>query len=232
MIVRHALIIECSEIVGQDPLPGARRDADNWNEFLLSNRGGLWRTSEIAVLRNPSSTQVKSVIGKMTGGYGFVTFSGHGYVSAQTGETMVCLQGGNLSEIELTPKSPRTTVILDSCRGVYTVAFAEAFEVMRKAAGDDARFRTLFDAALERAELGVCRAYGCSFEQAAQESKAGGYFTQALIQAGKGWDGPGALSLRNAFDSAAITIKRKAPQQTPEAEFGRRLYHFPFAVHP
>ncbi|MBI5791872.1 MAG: caspase family protein [Rhodocyclales bacterium] len=232
MIERHALIIECSEIVGQEPLPGARRDADNWNEFLLSNRGGLWRTSEISMLRNPSSVQVKSAIARMTSGYGFVTFSGHGYVSAQTRETMVCLQGGNLSEIELTPNSPRATVILDSCRGIYEVAFAEALAVMKKAAGDDVQFRFLFDAALERAEMGICRAYGCSFNQAAQESKAGGYFTQALIQAGKNWAGPDALSLRNAFDSAASTLRRKAPQQTPEAEMGRRLNHFPFSVHP
>lgn len=176
MIKRHALIIECSEIPGQDKLPGAKKDADSWEDYLLSNQGGAWLSSEIAVLRNPSPQAVKLKIALMPNGYGLVTFSGHGYVSSQTKETMVCLQGGDMSETALIPTSERSTIILDSCRGVHLAieSFAEArLSAMYKSASDSERFRALFDKALISAEKGLCKLYGCAFEQAAQESKAG-----------------------------------------------------------
>ena len=112
------------------------------------------------------------------------------------------------------------------------LSFMEALGAMRKSAAEGSKFRNLFDTALERAEKGVCRLYGCAFEQAAQESKAGGDFTQALIQADKGWAGSGVFSLRNAFDEAEKVVRRKSPQQTPECQLGRRINHFPFAVQP
>lgn len=234
MIKRNALIIECSAVAGQEKLPGAIRDADAWRSYLLSNRGGAWSSNEITVLSNPTPQLVRSKISLMTDGYSFVTFSGHGYVSARNKETMVCLQGGDVSEIDLTPTSERASIILDSCRGVVSVAleaiFAEAS--LRKASEDRESFRILFDRALERAEKGDCRIYGCAFDQAAQENKAGGVFTQALVQSGESWSGSGVFSLREAFDEAKRVVARKHPQQTPESELGRRLNHFPFAVHP
>ena len=103
---------------------------------------------------------------------------------------------------------------------------------MYKSASDRENFRVLFDTAIERAEKGLCKLYGCAFEQAAQESKAGGYFTQALIQAGNNWKGSGVFTLRNAYEIAESTVRQKNSPQTPESELGRRLYHFPFAVQP
>lgn len=234
MIKRNALIIECSAIDGQEKLPGATRDASAWQNYLLSNRGGAWRSNEISILSNPTLQIVRSKIALMTDGYSFVTFSGHGYVSARTKETMLCLQGGEISEIGLTPSSNRVTLILDSCRGIISeaLAFAEARALLRKSEVDSSQFRNLFDSALERAEMGACKLYGCAFDQSAQETKAGGVFTQSMIQAGINWTGSGVFSLRNAFDEAEKMVARKHPQQTPEPQLGRRLNHFPFAVQP
>lgn len=147
---------------------------------------------------------------------------------------MVCLQGGNISEAELTPSSSRTTVILDSCREqMYT--FAETIEsrAMLKSATDTTQYRKLFDAALERSAEGVCQLYGCAFKQAAhEEPEIGGDFTQALIQAGKKWTGSGVFSLLDASEVAKKLVQQKRPQQTPVCNLGRRINHFPFAVEP
>lgn len=236
MLTRHAIIIECSAISGQEKLPGAIRDADAWEKYLLSYKGGAWRNNEITVLHNPTPQIVKSTISRMPDGYGFVTFSGHGYVSASSKETMICLQGGNMSENELVPSSSRTTLILDSCRGVISESlesFAEArLSTMTKSMSDAERYRSIFDAALAKAEKGNCKLYGCSFDEASQESKAGGLFSQAMIHAGNNWGGTGAFTLRNAFDDAEKVVHQKSPQQTPESQLGRRLFHFPFAVKP
>lgn len=234
MIERRALIVECSAIAGQDKIVGAQKDAYAWQEFLLSHRGGAWRNNEITILNNPTPQTVRSKIALMSTGYSFVTFSGHGYVNAYTKKTMVCLQGGDISESELTPSSDRATIILDSCRG-QTFALAEFAEAraMLKAAADSSQYRNLFDAALERSEYGVCQLYGCAFKQAAHEDpEIGGDFTQALIQAGNNWAGPGVFSLRNASDAAEKVVRQKRPQQTPECNLGRRINHFPFAVQP
>lgn len=234
MIERRALIIECSEIAGLGKIAGAQKDAYAWQEYLLSKRGGAWRDNEITILNNPTPQAVRSKIALMSTGYSFVAFSGHGHVNAYSRKTMVCLQGGDISESELTPSSSRATVILDSCRG-ETFAFAEAMEkrAMLKAEADSSQYRNLFDAALERSEYGVCQLYGCAFKQAAHENpEIGGDFTQALIQAGKKWAGSGVFSLLNASEAAEKVVRQKRPQQTPECNLGRRINHFPFAVQP
>jgi hypothetical protein len=232
MIKRHALIIGCPNVNGQEKLPGAQIDVDAWKNFLLSNHGGGWYHNEITVLTNPTPQEVHSKIKDMPDGYSFITFSGHGYVDSSS-STMICLQGGNVSELDLVPSSARTTVILDSCRGLLQVkALKESLEMLRhEVAVDREKFRDRFDIALEHAEKGICRIYGCAFEQAAQESKAGGDFTQALVLTGVNWSGPGVLSLRAAFDTAEKVVRSKKSQQTPECQLGRRIHHFPFAVY-
>ena len=230
---RHALIIECSAINGQDKLPGAIRDAEAWQKYLRSNIGGAWSDSEISILRNPTPSEMKALISRRSDDYNFITFSGHGYVASHTNETMICLQGGSLSETDLITPASRSTVILDSCRGILSAHFSEALcSEMYKSFVDSQRYRTLFDNAISRAEKGVCQLYGCSFGEAAQESKAGGEFTQALIQAGESWNERGVLSLHRAFEHAEKILQRTSPGQTPESKLGRRLNHFPFAVQP
>lgn len=235
MIKRHALVIECSAIAGLGKISGAQKDAVAWQKFLLSNRGGAWRNDELTILSNPTPQEVRSKIALMTNGYSFVTFSGHGHVTEPSRKTMVCLQGGDISESELTPSSPRVTVILDSCRE-QTYSFAEEVMeslAMHKTASAASQYRNLFDTALERSSEGVCQLYGCSFKQSAHEDPGiGGYFTQSLIQAGKSWTGSGVFSLLNASEVAEKVLRQKRPQQTPECNLGRRINHFPFAVQP
>jgi hypothetical protein len=233
MLQRKALIIECSKVSGLEPLPGAKRDAQSWRDYLLSNRAGAWFEDEITVLSNPSKSQVHAVVDEMREGYAFIAFSGHGWVNKNSGETMIEVEGGSISQTELIPKCKRATLIFDSCRGVVgaekMVAFSEA---LRKSYSPDKRHRDIFDEALRNAEEGCCWLFGCAFNQAAQESKAGGVFTQAMIEAGQKWSGRDVYSLADAFNEAEKTVQRVHPQQTPEKQCGRRMRHFPFAVKP
>lgn len=229
---RHAVIIECSAIPGQDRLPGCALDAAAWKDYLCSAAGGAWYNSEIEVLSNPSAKAALACTQKIYAGYGFVAFSGHGYVDMSTGQTMACFVGGNLSDSQLAPPSDRATLIMDSCRGLAHVAIAKESMELREAVIDKQAYRDLFDRALERAEKGSCRIYGCSFDEAANEEKTGGAFTQNLIKVGTAWRTSGVLTLRQSFDAATARVRQRYPQQNPEALLGRRLNHFPFAVHP
>lgn len=230
---RKAIIIECSEIPGQDKLPGCASDASAWKTYLMSPVGGAWYAGEIDVIHNPNTTTVLSAIRGSSADYTFVTFSGHGYVESPSGRTFGCFRGGALSEDELTPRSDRATLVMDCCRGIAVEALTKiAMDHLREAVYNTSAYRRVFDDAALRAEKGGVRIFGCSFDEAAGEDRDGGAFTQNFIKVGALWATSGVLNQRDAFDQATRNVKRRHPQQNPEALFGRRQHHFPFAVNP
>lgn len=231
-MIRRALIIECSNIPGYDRLPGAITDANNWNYYLPSNKAGAWDQAEIVTLHNPTCLQVQAEIRKMSSGYGFVAFSGHGCV--RNGDTHLRMYDGELTEYQLTPTAQRATVILDSCRGDRTAELSESMEARSaalKAETPRQLYRNLFDDALSRVEEGPIRIYGCSFNQAAQETRPenGGDFTHEFIKAGT-QSSVRIFTVRDAYGVACERLSKKGTQQRPEYKPGRRISHFPFAV--
>lgn len=231
---RKALIIECSNVAGLDKLPGATIDASSWRDYLISARGGAWYNSEIVILRNPDKSMVINEVNSINSDYAFIAFSGHGYVSKETSLTMVCVNGGNLSESELTPSAQRSVVVMDSCRGALleSAMRSVASSLLSKGLNLYDDYRKIFDESVLSAEAGECKIYGCAFDQAAQESSAGGLFTKSFIETGENWRGRGALDIKSAFDNAYQLVRSRDKVQTPVFRGGRRLRHFPFAVNP
>lgn len=229
-MIRRALIIECSRVPNHDYLPGAETDAANWNRYLPQNKAGAWERSEIVTLHNPTRSEALAEVARARHGYGFVAFSGHGYT--KNGDTYLCMKDGDLSEYQLTPSAERATIILDSCRGDRTADFAESrtFDAVLTANVTSILYRNAFNNALADTEEGTIRIYGCSFNQAAQETKPenGGDFTHEFIKAGVTASSR-VFTVQEAFGVAAIRLREKGNQQ-PEYKPGRRLRHFPFSV--
>lgn len=226
---RKALIIECSAVTGQDRLPGAAVDAAEWKDYLWLPRGGAWEGLEIEELHNPTRDKVLARISAMNANYGFITFSGHGYATGNT--TWLCLEGGVISDKEIIARAPsKTTLVMDSCRGLVRERALAKAQITLEDYKARADYRRLFDDAVKKAELGACRLYGCDFDESAQESEAGGLFTQCIILAGRNWGGRGVLPLNQAFDAAARCVTQKDPRQMPQSNMGNRVNHFPFAV--
>ena len=123
MTKRFAIIIESGNVTGQEDLPGARKDASNWEAFLKSNAGGAWRPDEIVVLHKPKSVDVSilNIIHKTE--YVFLVFSGHGEEvfdrTTRQYSTRVCLNEKELSvDVKNLAPSRFGTAIFDCCRGV------------------------------------------------------------------------------------------------------------------
>lgn len=123
MTKRFAIIIESGNVANQDDLPGARKDAENWEAFLRSKQGGVWGDDEIRVLHKPRLVEVAilNIIHKNE--YVFLAFSGHGeeVVDRSTGKssTRICLNEHELSvDAETLSPSQFGTAIFDCCRGV------------------------------------------------------------------------------------------------------------------
>ena len=113
-MTRKAILIESSNVTGQTDLPGARADIQNWTKFLKSNLGGAWDDSEIVTFNKPLSTKVAEALSVSNDCYCFVSFSGHGSNGS------VVLNEGFLEFpiSSLKPKTVRSTLIVDACRGV------------------------------------------------------------------------------------------------------------------
>lgn len=113
---RVAIIIESSNVAGQTDLPGARKDATNWHNFLLSHLGGAWGENEIKVLHKPTVTLAQAYLSAHSHEYIFLVFSGHGFY--EQGTTKICLNDTETA-VPIVDISPRyfSTCIFDCCRG-------------------------------------------------------------------------------------------------------------------
>lgn len=270
---RMAIIIEASQVPKLNDLNGARKDAKNWNNYLLSDVGGAWSYSEILVLHTPLMSELLDAISCCSVDYLFVAFSGHGGIERD--QEVICLANGDYS-IDLLKKiiiehSPKATLILDCCRSidenvdvgiersvpqfeaqgrsrsihhdgpVYCRTGTYSFgDLMEKSVPlpsvKEPKFAPKWLASLNNCGTGLVTMWACSRGQSAGEnssetSKAGGYFTTALIKAAMKWDRmtptPYLIyKTSEAFiDSSAFMHD---PQQTPEYE--PEWLAFPFAI--
>lgn len=111
---RKAILIESSNVKGQANIPGARLDVENWSRFLQSDLGGGWSNSEIEIMHKPFSSDLQNALKVPQDCYCFVAFSGHG----SDGSIVLNDYLSNYSVTELIPKCDKSTVVLDSCRGI------------------------------------------------------------------------------------------------------------------
>ena len=249
---RFALIFFASNIKGQVKLPGAKRDAELWYNYLRSNCGGSWQRSEIFVKENPSYTQIDTLLEEHKDDYCFVAFSGHGCEIKQSirdekGVPTVCLNNDEQTVplFHLKPKGQYGTLISDSCRG---------YEIMEKKASgfsnrsDKQAFcieSINYLSCLHQAKWfqalnhccntsgGVLTMYSCATGQSAEEDPdAGGLYTSLLINSANKWyssaKGDTFFTTWGAHINTIRLMRSYSPQQTPEyLEYPIR---FPFAI--
>lgn len=126
MIKRLAIIIESSNVKGQQYLPGAKIDVANWVSFLKSDLGGKWADGEIIELPKPTSACIQLFLKAFKERYVFLAFSGHGYEEydpySRKYVSKICLND-NEQSVAIDTVCPKSfgTAIFDCCRGVEDV---------------------------------------------------------------------------------------------------------------
>lgn len=123
MINRAAIIIDSSDVKGQDVLPGARLDAEHWFSFLTSNLGGAWRSDEVHMFNKPTSAFIKSLLREYSAGYVFLAFSGHGIeefdLHSRKFITKIALNDHEQAvDINILSPFRLGTAVFDCCRGL------------------------------------------------------------------------------------------------------------------
>jgi len=253
---RKAILIEASNVRGQDEIPGAEVDIENWANFLTSDLGGAWDDSDIVPLHKPAAARLIIELGVPKNSYCFVAFSGHGH----NGSVLLNDSYDPFPIALLTPDSDRATVIVDACRGVekinaYIINTKAAMlnaslneAVLTKALGGrttvfarDASLsyarimstiehRARWDQALLLTQKGKVEMLACAQGQDSQEDpQAGGYYTSLLLQSAKIWNiNTAGAGIHSTRHAHDYAASNLPPQQTPE--YSPSWLAFPFAV--
>lgn len=248
---RRAILIESAKVKGLDYLPGAEADIRNYQQYLCSITGGCWQRTEIRTLSKPSCSQLLAEISNAEREveYLFLSFSGHGYMKRPSHQfprqnenqfAVLCLNDSEEIPVSAINPAIKNFFIADSCRSFEQVmakakTFAERLTATARSMREEIA-RRMFDDAVRSAEAGQILAYSCSVNESAGEDKnSGGHFSSAMMECGINLSRSGrqrAISTREVFDSASVVVKLEASQQKPKYSAGRRMRHFPFAVHP
>ena len=252
---RHAIIIESGNVKGQDDLPGARLDFDNWVRFLQSDRGGAWEDEvEISKFHKPKVSEVTECLTKHCWDYVFLAFSGHGF---QVGDYVsVCLNEDELavSESYLTPTFG--TVVLDCCRGpggerggmvveamdsgLGTFSFLNSQSVQSRLLNRYLRRTNIKSAFMDEIKrhwsFDQVHMYACTKGQGADEdSTAGGLYTTMLIGQAESWGrNVNVVNLSNCYSTldahndVVAELRIQGAQQTPV--YAPQNQEYPFAI--
>lgn len=248
-MTRRAILIDAGGTPDKKGhLPGTTADVRAISSFLMSNPGGAWESSEIVILKDPSKYELReNLAAGRDHDYSFVAGAGHGHHIQGQGidETRFCYNASDeIAAHDLNTGASRCTVMLDCCRHVTKYEPISVLESRSKALAKYAAdrstylYRTAFDRTLSETESGCSYLYSCDLNQSAQESQAGGYYTQALIDSALSWhegyrDGsPAVFDIWDAHNRASKRVTERESQQIPQSQFGRRQRFFPFAVVP
>lgn len=242
---RKAILIDSGD-TGSQPLNGTAVDVKFWSEYLISNCGGAWNSSEIVVLKSPSveDLKVKLQEAKLVD-FAFVSFSGHGYAVASGDKytppiTKVDINRTTSIDVrQLNPGCKRAVVIADSCRQLVSEEMLKSASSVDRyvlnSADVSSRHRNQFDNNVLQAAEGCVFCFGCDVGQTSGETPTtGGFYSSQLMKASEAWynstNGQSVLSIAQAHDLAVSAVSRLSLQQVPQYDGGRRSIHFPLAV--
>ncbi len=241
---RKAILIEASNVQGEDNLPGAAKDVMNWAKFLTSPLGGSWDSTELLPAYNkPRKAVISELLKAHQNWYCFVVFSGHG----RDGSVVLNDQETQVPYKDLLPQGTKGTLIIDACRGVPREGIKEGATALANSSFSNRRIANL-SAMNEKASTethkdvwlralhgrmdGIVRMLSCSKGQDADEDpNAGGYYTSLLMDGAKEWQDDDITQdlVFSTLEAHDYAVDKLPQQQTPQYYPNRAVY-FPFAV--
>lgn len=214
---RQALLLGNNE-----GLAGVKIDIANFSNFLISNSGGAWESTEIDTYMNIRKTDLISLLGKYYYSnidFLIIYFSGHG---GQDRETMLELNQYNesISETDLLYKSDRQLNIYDCCRSYPEIKtdsllmkkalFSESESYLRR------RIRLLYEERIMSARTQQVKLFSCSVGEYSNDTREGGLYTQNFLKAAKKNSNTFKLVSEAHEEAASVTTVQSNGKQNPD----------------
>lgn len=191
-------------------LPGVKRDIESFSDFLQSDRGGAWYSSEIITLLDVSKTNLEQLVATTKAespDYTICLYSGHG---AQKRETILEINKYNerIYESLLFDIARRQLNIFDCCRAILQ-------EEMRNFSACNAKFgvfenkslvRAAYDSRIISAIPQNARLYSCSIGETSSDTSSGGVYITHLLKATQSIAN-GPLTIGQAHESASREVQ-------------------------
>lgn len=204
-------------------LEGIGVDIENTIRFLLSSRGGQWRSSEITTLMNPPKKLAISALADIRSerpDYTFFLFTGHG---SHYGQTELYLNDKEkIVESDLNNLGDRQLSIFDCCRVERQLvkAATESFRGIAMDSMDSTRDR--YDVRIMRAAKYHAKLYSCSVNEVSYDTPEGAmYLSNLLRTAAAIQPGFSTMTVEEAHAAARektiVAAAQKGNKQTPAA---------------
>lgn len=234
-MIRKALIIYCSNTASGN-LVGPTMDNLLYRKYLRSSLGGKWYDSEITSLPNPTNKKLIDTLEScyVNADYTFTIFTGHGFVDKNHNQYFE-IADSNVPLTCVLNSSKRQTIIVDSYRGVESLAEALSDEFSEKQF-TDVDTRKMFDNSVLGCEEGCTYMYSADINQSSSDSNEGGAYLSSLLSACLLWgsnnQNQSIYSLNQAHIDATKILKNRFPTslQTPRIMPDKRKKYFPIAV--
>ena len=216
-------------------------DYSNMYNFLISNLGGNWYSNEILAIENPTKRQVKEAVFEMADSdYAFIVFSGHGEFEQDTKLQYIELMDDEVSINELKVKTRRQTIIIDACRGFFSMRErllekSKVFSMASESLHHEISTRELFDKKLANTEEGLTVLYAASENQTALDTDTGAAYISSLLEVAEKWgrfsNKMTELNIKDAHEKAIDYLYDNfVTNQIPVMNKEKRLRYYPFAV--
>jgi len=167
-------------------------------------------------------------------------FSGHGEFEKDTRLQYLELFDDEVSINELISNSKRQTIIIDSCRGFFSMREkllekSKVFSMASEAFYHEVSTRELFEKKLVKTEEGITVLYAASENQTSLDTDLGAAYISSLLSVAKKWEQSSnnttELNLKDAHEKAIDYLhKNFVTNQIPTMNREKRLRYYPFAV--
>ena len=243
--VKRIAILIGNDRWGGDFLPGVKHDMDAMKTFLLSPAGGAWHPNQIfEVVSQISKQSFVNCLYKAIEEYDyfFIYFGGHGELSRFSVPLFV-LPGGDaigLNEIQTILSIKPVLMISDSCQGIREYEAGGVLNESQKLFStgnviENFKAQRAFDKELRKLPPMFTYASAVSLGQFANDTDAGGLYTQSLLDAcadiirSNSESGVYGICYPHTM-AAQEVISRSNGKQRPSIRGYNRTYQPPFLV--
>jgi hypothetical protein len=231
-ITRKAVLIG-SPGAGSNFLHGVAEDLANMKDFLMSDKGGMWYSDEIAVLPNPSFEKVFQEVHSIKTDYNFIYFSGHGYTSEYY-KRMLALRDNDIEDLFFINDSPRQLIVVDACRNFIPTGISGIPDLGEQWYHFDGVYeaREMFNNYIANSPHGKTIVHATQIGEYSYDSPTGGYFTKTLLNISTKVKSETykPIFINKVLEFIPVALQKQGNSQVPEITYSEGNVRVPFAI--